>query len=461
MSQAIQRGIIILTGLLVAVAVGAMYLGYLNNKLKSENLTLQDKLKEAGTQISEARKNQEKALADSQKLGQEIDNLKSRLGDKEKENSELQSSYDQAKRKADEVSGQVDQANRERDDWKNKIETIRKERDDLMTKLQNQPEKIVYKDRPVEVPAASESTETPSMPQEGAVQNDEYWAKILKQKAELEVKLDKAKADLDKSALEVADLKKESSELQIQITNLNTDKTDIERRLTNEKKALADNFAKERQDLKRKIRDGEDLASNLSLEVARARGDQKSANDFGSKVKDDNSQLQSEVKRLASTKVALEKTVARLSQEKNDMGKKLADTEGVIQDRINEIWQIKQTLDQKITQMSQVKDKDVELPPIIVNASGGSNTSASAVAASETVPETMNQVHKVISINQKNHFVIVDMGESQGSKIGRVIKVKRGGKEIATLEVIQVRRDISAADIKDQKASVQVGDQVQ
>jgi hypothetical protein len=131
----------------------------------------------------------------------------------------------------------------------------------------------------------------------------------------------------------------------------------------------------------------------------------------------------------------------------------------VIQDRINEIWSIKQTLDQKITQMSQVKDKNVELPPIIVNASG--RGAAAEVPAASAVADAVDQRHKIISINQKNHFVIVDMGQAHGSTIGRQLKVVRAGKEIATLEVIQVRKDISAADIKDQKASVQVGDQVQ
>jgi hypothetical protein len=138
------------------------------------------------------------------------------------------------------------------------------------------------------------------------------------------------------------------------------------------------------------------------------------------------------------------------------MSKRLADTEGVIQNRINEIWQIKQTLDQKIIQINQSKtDKEVELPPIIVNSSGG----ASSVASDAPV-EKMGQAHKIISINGKNNFVIVDYGQTQGSTVGRILKVSRNGQEIGTLEVIQVRRDISAADIKEQKTNLQVGDQV-
>ena len=442
MSQAIQRGVILLAICLFAVAGVAVFLALQNKNLKEQNQGLQDKLSD-----SEAK--QKEALAKSQSLQQQASDLSQRLKNNDREKQDLQNSVDDFKKKADELSSQVDQASRERDDWKNRLETIRKERDELMAQLKNRPEKIVYKEKEPE--AVVESPEAAEMPAPEAAGGDAYWAAILKEKAVLQVRFDKAKTELDNAALQVADLRKQNSEMQMQIKDLNNEKTEIDRRLTNENKALTDHFDKERQDLQRKLKDGEDLASNLSMEVARARGDQKSANDFVGKVKEDNNQLQSHVRQLVSTKLALEKTVTRLTQEKENMSKKLAETEGVIQDRINEIWQIKQTLDQKISQINQVKSGhgEVELPPIVVNVSSGTPAESA-----------QNQPHKIISMNEKNNFVIVDWGESQGSKIGRVFKVNRGGKDIATLEVIQVRRDISAADIKDKKASLQIGDLV-
>jgi chromosome segregation ATPase len=474
MSQAIQRGIIILAVLLVA-AVGISVFALVQKKgLEEQNQSLQD-------QLADTKTKQEKILAESQNLKQQIQKLQQdnseftqKLADKDKEKEKLQSDkdklqndYDDLKRKGDDLSSQAEQANKERDDWKSKITTIRKERDELMNKLQHQPVKIVYKDKPVEPAAEGDSsggTATPvTPPSTGKPEADEYWAKVLTQKAQLEVDLSKAKADLDKSAIQVADLRKQNTDMQMQIKDLGNDRTEVERRLSNDRKRLEDNYARERQTLQRKIKDSEDLISNLSMEAARARTDQKSANDFGGKLKDDNVQLQSEVKQLVATKVALEKTVARLNQEKDEMGKRLADTEGVIQDRINEIWQIKQTLDQKISQINQAKsDKEVELPPIIVSGSGASGVASSAASSSmtATAPEVQTGTHKIISINAKNNFAIIDYGQIQGSSIGRILKAYRGNNEIATLEVIQVRRDISAADIKDQKVNLQVGDQV-
>lgn len=437
MSQAVQRAVALLTILVLITAGIAVFAWYQKINLQQKNQSLQTQLTDVQTKLAEA-------VNKSQKLQGDLGSLTQQLDTKQNEKNKLQSDFDALKAKMDGLMGQLDQASHDRSDWKNRLETIRRERDELMRQLQNRPEKIVYKEKPLEtvplVQAAASSA--------AATASDAYWANILRQKATLEVELNKARADLDKGALQVAELKKQNSDLQIQIKALSTDKDQIEFRMTNEKKDMMAAFERERQEWQRKVKDEEDMAGNLSLEAARARSDQKSANEFANKIKDNSSQLQSQFKQLVATKVALEKTVARLTQEKADMSQKLAETEGIIQDRINEIWQIKKNLDQKISQINEVKNsnKEVELPPIVVNA---------AQASME-----QNQVHKILSINEKNNFVIIDYGQAQGSNIGRVFKAYRDGKEIASLQVIQVRRDISAADIMAKQDKLQVGDLV-
>ena len=67
----------------------------------------------------------------------------------------------------------------------------------------------------------------------------------------------------------------------------------------------------------------------------------------------------------------------------------------------------------------------------------------------------------IISINESNNFVITDLGQENSSVgVGNRIKVYRHSNQIATLEVIQVRRDICAADIKDKSVELRVGDTV-
>ncbi|VAW17500.1 hypothetical protein MNBD_BACTEROID05-706, partial [hydrothermal vent metagenome] len=64
----------------------------------------------------------------------------------------------------------------------------------------------------------------------------------------------------------------------------------------------------------------------------------------------------------------------------------------------------------------------------------------------------------VVSLNKDNNFLIVDIGESTGIRMGDMLSVYRDSKYIARLEVIQVRKDISACDIKDQWSEVNIGD---
>jgi len=56
--------------------------------------------------------------------------------------------------------------------------------------------------------------------------------------------------------------------------------------------------------------------------------------------------------------------------------------------------------------------------------------------------------------------VIVDIGEDAGLKIGDVLAAYRDGKPIASLEVIQARRNIAACDIKKEDSPLKIGDAV-
>lgn len=67
---------------------------------------------------------------------------------------------------------------------------------------------------------------------------------------------------------------------------------------------------------------------------------------------------------------------------------------------------------------------------------------------------------RIVSVNEENNFVIVDVGEEAGVGLGDALSVYRDSKYVAQLEVIQVRKDIAAADIKNQWTQVQVGDTI-
>ena len=127
----------------------------------------------------------------------------------------------------------------------------------------------------------------------------------------------------------------------------------------------------------------------------------------------------------------------------------------MIQGKIDEIWEIKESLDKTFhsTKLTPVDNKQVELTPIVVRSDGAKTAATfdAGVTASDFNGE-------IISINEENNFVIVNIGEKTGIFLGSTLSVYRGGDYIARLKVIQVRPDILAADIEEQKVKIKVGD---
>ena len=128
----------------------------------------------------------------------------------------------------------------------------------------------------------------------------------------------------------------------------------------------------------------------------------------------------------------------------------------MISGKLNRAW-IKNFSEQRSFIIYSVGHPPMDLPPIIVKAPNHNNAQQenSEPAPASNGPQSQGSI---ISINETNNFVIVDLGqENSNVKVGNPMKVYRNSSEIATLEVIQVRRDISAADIKDKSIELKSG----
>ena len=438
MSIAVRVSVGIL-GLCVVVSAAFAVMTYVQKQ------TLQGQNQRLHSQITDDQIKLADLTTRAKKLEDSVDQLNNKISQTQQDKVQVQGLYDDLKKKSDELQSQLTQANSDRDDWKNRVDTVGRERDALMEKLKNPPVKIVYKDRIVvkTVPASATGEDNSNLaPPVASGQGDQYWASVLKQKAALQLKIEKAKSDLDQAALQVVALKKQNSDLELQVKQVNNEKDEIIQ----------------------KIKYGQDLADNLAVDLARSRNDQKSVDDRADKLKEENLELLSQIRELTSSKLSLEKTVARLTDEKDAMQKKLVETETVIQNRIDDIWKIKSSLDKKISENSPSSSfspsssgsGSMELPPIIVNTLN--NQQQAPANPTSTSSKTAGSI---ISINESNNFVIVDLGQANSSvRIGNPLKVYRNSNVIADLEVIQVRREICAADIKTKTSELQVGDVV-
>jgi len=435
MSKAVRLGMGVLAVLVLVSAAVAVWTLMQKQTLEEQNQNLR-------SQMSDYKNKEDGLLVQVKKLQDKADELNTKIAQADQEKTQAQSLYDELKHKSADLQSQIDQANSDRDDWKNRVDTITHERDDLMQKLKDRPTQVVYKDRIIQAPPIVESATVPApVVDVTSSQGDQYWASVLKQKAALQLELEKAKFDLDQAALQVVELKKQNSDLELQVKQV----------------------ANEKDEIAQKVKYGGDLADTLSIDLARSRNDQKAVNDRADKLKEENMELQEQIRGLTSTKLSLEKTISRLTDDKDAMQKKLAETESVIQNRIDDIWRIKESLDKKLSENAPsnppVSTGSVDLPPIIVNAPNGQASSVSAVSGMS--PTAVKNQGAIISINETSNFVITDLGQVNSSVgVGSALKVYRDSKEIATLEVIQVRRDICAADIKDKTTELKVGDVV-
>ena len=70
----------------------------------------------------------------------------------------------------------------------------------------------------------------------------------------------------------------------------------------------------------------------------------------------------------------------------------------------------------------------------------------------------------VVSVKQEWSFVVGNLGEKQGVKIGMPMRVMRGDRRIASLRVVDVRQEICGAVIQEmdsKKEKIKVGDRLQ
>ncbi len=400
------------------------------------------------------------------------------------ENADLQKMVSAAKSDAQQLSQEVEKARKNSQALDDKLENLRRERDGLIkqvTELKNRPEKvvekIVYRDNPSA--ASGEASLGGALPavtvpgsgnQEGVTpgqavkdmfasaagassstagrENEKYWAAVVREKAALELEIQKIKTQLSDSSLQITELKKSNSDLEIELG-----------RIKNEK-----------EDIIRKIKYGEDLADNISIELARARNEQKISQDRSDELLAENQQLRVNIKQLTTTKVALEKSIAGLSEEKAAIERKLSETESVIQSRLDEMWQIKKDIDTRFgadnarnARATVARDRsssgEVELAPIVVSGKKGGARKPLPQAAG-TASASRKFQGSIVSVNEENNFIIVSLGDKTGIRVGDALNVYHNGAQIGSVEVIQVRQDISAADIKQKMAPFSVGDTV-
>lgn len=326
------------------------------------------------------------------------------------------------------VKTELERLSSERDDLQKRFDILAEERDKLIERLQK-----ALSER-ASVPVQESSKEQQTQP---PVNTDQYWAGILKDKADLELQLANLKEVLNNNKLNMEELTKDKTNLELELEKMTKEKADTQRRLEYNEK----------------------MVDTLSLQLVREKDDKRKLKDQLPLLKKENYILRVRLKDTLDKKVSLEKKLKETEDKRLELYNQLNKMEQLLQDKLSAVVDVKE--DFLSIKKSSNSDSAVELSPIVVSsAKEATEENGDKIAGSAALPDMSNGQFngKVLAVNVENNFVVLDIGQKQGLFKGQILNVYQDSKQIATLEVIQVQDNVSAADIKEKTTNIKTGD---
>lgn len=326
------------------------------------------------------------------------------------------------------ISKQKEEVIKQKEELQRQYDLIVKEREEFAKRLKFQPIKATEAEAGTDVSTSALSI---------ATTGDAYWAGILKANRELELQLEemreKMRSELNTLKLNGEQLEREKSSLELDLSTLFLEK----------------------QDLKQQLK----TFGNIMFELAREKNTNFELQDNIKSIRNENIVLKQQLKSLRNYKANLENKLRRLQEEKTSFERKFTEMELLLENKLSQIDELKQQVDliRSGQQAETLPSKSsVNLPPIVVRSQ--TETPTQQEEPKEGILDL--PVGQVSVVNKENNFVIIDLGEDSGIKLGETFKVYRQDKKIATIEVIQLRGSIAACDIKEEIESIKVGDTI-
>lgn len=370
-----------------------------------------------------------KHTEDIKKFNQEKKDLQQLMEDRV---SQLRGRVENAQKNLGDLQKELSVASSERDNWRDRYELALREKGTLVEKITELEE------------AQEKKTEAEGqvVPTAYALSDDSYWASVLRAKASLEIRLSEASKQFSEVVIRIEELTKQNNELSFELNKFSQIKADLERQIAYSQK----------------------LSNTLSEELVREKNDKEKYIEQSRQIKRDYAAIQQQLRNVTDERITLAKQTQELKEEKRVLTKKLSEMDQVMQDRTDEIAQIKDRLvtirPQTIENEEVAGSTVVELPAIVVKATGTPQLKDLEPKEKEDLKTKKDISGSVLAVNKENNFVVIDIGESSGVKQGMTFGVHRKELQIASIKIIQTRSDVSAADIEylQRDQQIKVGD---
>ena len=263
------------------------------------------------------------------------------------------------------------------------------------------------------------------------MESDMFVASLLKQKISLEVEIQRLKSAIDPKNQEISGLKAENMDKEIKLSRLQEENNLIEQRL----------------------KDSEQVAQILSGDVLKEKDLNKDDKAEHEKIAMENSVLKSRIGEFGE--IAREYNI--LLAEKENMRTKIAKLENDLGSKDQEINKFRVALQESAVSSQEMRleayhsPEEVELPPIRAQ-----KTARLTTPSLERIGERAELKGRIVTINREHNFVVIDLGRQDGVDIGNKFNVYREDMFLGSVEIIQARDRIAAADIKDLKEGMDI-----
>jgi len=335
---------------------------------------------------------------DKTSLEESVSTWRRKYDSSEKEKNELS-------QRMSTMSAQLSRLEEERNVLGDKLDEVSRQRDMLVEKIKQPAQAGIV---------AAEGVPTATARAGGGIP-EEYWTDFVEKKAFLEAQVDKLNKELSDANSRITRFDKEAKELSIKMDQL-----------TKEKERLED-------DIKFKER----ALRVMSMDLVSEREERGIAVAELKKLRNENVSLKREIVLGNKEKLKLQTNLKDTLEKKDGLETRLMEIDNVLKEKSLAFEEMQDRLERAIKEGKRVvasESASVELPPIVVKPD---------------FPGLKGLRGEIIAVNPQEQFAVVDIGESSGVRPGTMFKVMRGDTEIATLEIVETRREISAADIKE------------
>jgi uncharacterized protein YfcZ (UPF0381/DUF406 family) len=389
-------------------------------------------------------------LLSKQQLVRERDDLQKEKVSLESKLSSLETSIRSYENKITSLNKDLTKVNQEKEDLQSKFDLANKAKEDLLERLK-ETSSLVSK-APAKVQAAAPQA------------NDAYWAGILQAKLELEMQLANVRNELKSTEIANEQLERDKGALDLEIKSLKREAEDTKRQMEYDKKIMAQQLDDEKKTVQQQLENNKRVMDRISQDLVIEKNDKMRIQEGFRTVKNENAALIRQIESLSSRKAELEQRLKQIQEDKAGLERKFKDMEVLLTNNISQVNDLKEKLEGRPSgigsgvpepvkaRAAQRKDS-VELPPIVVRPQGA------GITLNRPVPVAAPHFPgKIIATNKEGNFVIIDLGEEVGIKMGDAFTVYRDTAKIGAIEVIKISRTVSACDIKKQVSPIKVGD---